>query len=170
MIPPETYRMEEPCLLMAIADGEKRFWLGLVLARDAYLGAKNRDGKRSISGKGMQNILWLIEGKSLPPSRWKNVDIERFRELRRIKGGNNRVVLFFRENIGKRTHRTIIQTLLYDQRDYMKRVRGNGGARDILKREGIALLSGKYDKARLKSLGFEAASPDEFVAVKVGSG
>jgi Restriction endonuclease NaeI len=166
MIPPETYRSEEPCLLMAIADGEKRFWLGLVFARGAYLGAKNRDGKRSFNSKGMHNILWLVEGKNLPPSRWREIDMERFRELRRIEGGNNRVVKFFRENLDKRIHRTIVQTLLHDQQDYMKRLRGNGGARDPLKREGIALLSGKYDRVHLRNLGFPSVSYDEFIAIK----
>jgi hypothetical protein len=166
MIPPETYKFEEPCLLITIADNEKRFWLGLIVARSAYLNAKNRDGKRSISKRGMESILWLVEGKSLPPSRWTHIDMERFRELRRLKGGNKRVSTFFRENLGKLIHRTIIQTLLYDQRDYMKRVRGNGGARDILKRERIRLLSGAYDMSALKKLGFETVSREEFVAVK----
>jgi Restriction endonuclease NaeI len=166
MIPQETYRSEEPCLLIVIADGEKRFWLGLVFARNSYLGAMNQDKKRSFTKKGMQNILWLVEGKNLPPSRWKEIDMERFRELRRIKGGKNRAVKFFMENLGKKIHRTIIQSLLHPQLDYMKRVRGNGGARDPLKSEGIAVLSGKYDKSLLKSLGFASVSNDEFVAVK----
>ena len=151
MIPPETYRNEEPCLLIAIADSEKKFWLGLIAARDKYLGAKqgNRDAKRSVTAAGMQNILWLVEGKRLPASRWKDINIERFRELRRVRGGSNRAAQFFRENLNKPVHRLIIQSLLHDQLDYMKRIRGNGGARDILKLEGISLLSGLYDKQRL---------------------
>lgn len=168
MIPPETYRNEEPCLLIAIADGEKRFWLGLVVARDIYLGAKdgNRDSKRSLTNKGKESILWLVDGKNLPPSRWNDVNMERFRELRRLRGGTKRASMFFEENLGKPIHRTIIQTLLYDQRDYMKRLRENGGARDHLKKAGISLLSGTYDMPKLRKLGFESISREEFVAVK----
>ena len=168
-IPPETYRVEEPCLLIAIADSEKRFWLGLIIARDAYLGAKegNRDGKRAITTKGMQNILWLVLGKSLPPSRWEHVDLDRFRKLRNLKGGTARAVQFFSENLGIPIHREIIQTLLYDQLDYMKRIRANGGARTLLRNQGVALLSSKYDRAELISLGLDIQSPDYFIALRI---
>ena len=168
-IPPETYRVEEPCLLIAIADSEKRFWLGLIIARDAYLGAKegNRDGKRAITTKGMQNILWLVSGKSLPPSRWEHVDLDRFRKLRNLKGGTARAVQFFSENLGIPIHREIIQTLLYDQLDYMKRIRANGGARTLLRNQGVALLSSKYDRAELISLGLDIQSPDYFIALRI---
>ena len=167
-IPPETYRNEEPCLLIAIADNEKRFWLGLIVARDAYLGAKegNRDGKRAITSKGISNILWLVPGKALPPSRWRDVDLVRFRELRNLKGGTKRAVLFFSENLNVPIHREIIQTLLFDQLDYMKRLRDNGGARTHLAKHGISLLSSKYDRAKLVALDFNISSADFFVASK----
>ncbi len=167
MIPPETYRGQEPCLLIAIADEDRKCWLGLMLARDEYLGAAegNRDGKRSVVKKGKENVLWLISGTELPVSRWANVDMQRFRELRTIKGGSRRAAMFFRENPGLVVHRTIVQSLLHDQRDYMKRIRGNGGARDILKTEGISLFSGAYDKKKIKDKGYGTLAGDEFIAV-----
>jgi hypothetical protein len=164
MIPPETYWGEEPCLLIATAKFDGRCWLGLMMARDAYLNAPNRDGKRSVSENGKRNIMWLVEGEPYPASSWDGIDMARFRELRKIMGGTKRAAAFFRENLNRRVHRSLIQTLLYDQRDYMKRVRGNGGARDLLNREAIVLLSGTYDGKQARKHGFDL-SQDEFVAL-----
>lgn len=165
MIPPETYRGEEACLLIATAKFDGKCWLGLVLARDAYLGSPNRDGKRPITEIGRRNILWLVEGQPYPPSHWAGIDMVRFRELRAIDGGSKRAAQFFRENIGRLVHRSVIEALLYDQSDYMKRLRGNGGARDLLEAESILILSGAYDGAAALEAGY-SLERDEFVSVK----
>lgn len=167
MIPPETYRNEEPCLLIAVADDDKKCWLGLMVARHDYLGSVegNRDKKRSVVKKGLDSILWILSGVSLPRSRWAGVDMGRFRELRKLKGGNARASAFFRENLRRPVHRSIIQALLFDQSDYMKRIRGNGGARDILRKEGVALLSWTYHREILKLLGLRDLTSEEFVAI-----
>lgn len=169
MIPPETYRNQEACLLIAIADSERRCWLGLIVARDKYLDSKdgNRDSKRQITAYGRSNILWLVEACALPESRWAGIDMARFRALRRIKGGKRRATSFFRENLDKVIHRSIVQALLFDQRDYMKRLRGNGGARDALRLEGIFLLSGAFDGIKIAKAGLKPIGRDEFVAVRI---
>ena len=110
--------------------------------------------------------MWLVDGALLPPGHWKAIDMARFRELRKIKGGKKRAAQFFRENLGKKIHRTVVESLLHDQRDFMKRVRGNGGARDDLVKEGIIVLSGIYDFKQAKRLRIILAR-DEFVAVRV---
>lgn len=168
MIPPETYRTEEPCLLVATAKFDGRCWLGIVVARDAYLTNKkgNRDSKRQISAAGMKNILWLVEDVAYPVSTWDGLDMPRFMEIRRIRGGKKRAAQFFRENINRKVHRSIIQALLFDQRDFMKRVRGNGGARDDLRKEKILILSGTYDAKEAKWRDIDLQK-DEFVAVRV---
>ena len=169
MIPPETFRSEEPCLLIATAKFDGKCWLGLVLARDAYLNSAdgNRDKKRSISEAGRQNIMWLVEDQAYPPSRWDAIDMQRFRQLREVEPGELRAANFFRENIGRVIHRSVIQALLHDQLDYMKRLRGNGGARDILEPEGILLLNGywKRDRVIATSKGIVLLA-DESVAVR----
>jgi Restriction endonuclease NaeI len=167
-IPPETYRSDEPCLLIAIADAEKKFWLGLIIAKSNYLTkAGNRDSKRSVSAEGLRNILWLVEGAALPPSKFHNINLKRFRELRFLKGGSKRAAQFFRENLNVPIHRVVIQTLLHDQLDYMKRLRGNGGARDILMNERILLLSNTYEKTELKQRGIALTSDDVWIAVRI---
>lgn len=165
MIPPETYGSEEPCLLIATAKFDGRCSLGLVIARKSYLSEPNRDGKRSISAEGKRNILWLVKDEPYPPSRWEGLDMQRFSELRKIVGGNKRARQFFRENVGRVVHRSIIEALLHDQLDYMKRLRSNGGIRDLLNKDGFLLLSGKYDSPEARRRGY-TLSEHEFVAVQ----
>lgn len=164
MIPPETYRAEEPVILLAADEDERRSWMGLMLARDQYLGAPNRDGKRGVLASAYSNILWLSPGVGWPKSRWAGLDMKRFRELRQIKVGKVRAAMFFAENQRRITHRSVLVTLLFDQQDPMKRLRANGGAPDVLLPKGIALLSGRYNAPVAKHFGFDLGT-DEFVAL-----
>lgn len=164
MIPPETFRNSEPCLLILTATEDRYCSMGLILAREDYLNAPNRDGKRSVKSDAFGDILWLVEREPLPESRWTEIDMVRFRELRKIRGGAKRAALFFRENQGLVIHRSIVQGLLFDQKDYMKRIRDNGGAKDILSPENIAILSGAYRRYPIKALGLPECGRDEFVA------
>lgn len=166
-IPPETYRNEEPCILIRSNEENLLCWLGVIFARDKYLTiSTNRDGKRSISAYGKNHILWILDSLPYPSGHWENINTQRFRELREIQGGAKRASCFLRENLGKKIHRSVIQALLYDQMDYMKRIRGNGGARDILNPEGIAILTGAYDSNIAMILGYGNLLPDEIIAIK----
>lgn len=165
MIPQETYSEEGVCLVIASDEATLQCCLGLLVARDAYLGAPNRDRKRSVKSAAFENILWLVETAAFPSGHWEGVNMEVFRELRKIKGGNKRAVAFFKQHLNVRVHRTVIQALLYNQLDYMKRVRANGGARDILKTEGIALVSGTYDRAIIEELKLPSLQRDEWLAI-----
>lgn len=165
-IPPETYRTADPCILIATAQETGLCRLGLILAHVEYLGKENRDRKRGAGKAAHPHILWLVEGVPFPRSRWEGIDMARFRDLRRVRGGTVRAAQFFRENLGVRVHRSIVQALLFDQHDYMKRLRGNGGARDVLGPEGIALLSGAYDARWVEALGLPSIDTDEWIAVR----
>lgn len=168
-IPQETYRDSEPCLLMAVNDSHFTCSLGLILAKLEYLhgGKGNRDTKRGVSKAGFQNIMWLVHNSPFPPSRFSGIDMDRFRELRAVQPANERVAQFWRENLGRIVHRDVMQTLLYDQYDYMKRLRRNGGAPDTLTHEGIAILIGTYLKARnlAAALGYPNLRGDEVLGV-----
>ena len=165
MIPKETYDDVGPCLLISVADDSGRCWLGLMLARVAYLGQPNRDLKRSVTVPGKKNIMWIIDGLAFPKSAWAGLDMDRFRELRTVKGGARRASLFFEENLERVINRRVVQSLLHDQKDYMKRLRVNGGARDLLARKEIELLSGLYDQDVLIKRGISGVGKDDFIAV-----
>jgi hypothetical protein len=170
-IPQETYRSSEPCLLMAVNDDAYTCSLGLIVARPEYLhqGAGNRDTKKGVSDYGFQHIRWLVAEAPFSPSRFAGIDMDRFRDLRKtIDGGSDRAAAFFRENLFRVVHRDVVHALLFDQYDYMKRIRANGGAPDILGHENIAILIGTYTKDRVLAdrLGLPAVKRDEVVSVK----
>lgn len=173
-IPVETYRSSEPCLLTMINDTTGRCSLGLILARPEYLhgGAGNRDTKKGVSSHGLRHILWIERDRPFPPSRFAGIDMARFRDLRRDLTGNERAAQFFRENIGRKIHRPVAEALLFDQYDYMKRLRANGGAPDILRRESIAILIGTYtaDRRLAARHGIDSLRSDEIVSVRTIAG
>lgn len=172
-IPVETYRASEPCLLMAIDDDNFTCSLGLIIAKPEYLhaGLGNRDSKKGVSSAGFKNILWLVHNQPFPVSRFIGFDMSRFRELRKIKGGNVRVATFIRENLRCIIHRDVMLALLFDQNDPMKRLRANGGASDTLKHDRIAILIGTFlvDRRIAEHFGFSDLQPDEIVAIQANS-
>lgn len=165
MIPPETIRHEGPCLLIASDEQSRLSWMGLILARDEYLGAANRDSKRRINSTAFENIFWLANATPWPSNRWAGLDMVRFRELRQLRGGAKRAAAFFRENLRRPIHRTIVLALLHDQLDAMKRLRKNAGAKNLLRPEGIALISGNYFNHVLESIGLPRIGNDEYIAI-----
>lgn len=170
-IPAETYRENGLCLLTRVDDANSRVWLGLFVARTENLNSGvNRDSKRSLSVTGRAAVRWLVDTEPLPPSRFAGLDMDRFRELRRLPGGNARAATFFRENLGRIVDRTVVEALLFDQLDPMKRVRANGGAHDILAREGVKILIGTFaaDRACAAAAGIADLGPRDLVAVHDG--
>lgn len=166
MIPPETFRDESPVLVIASDDATQRCWLGLLKTRQQYLAQPNRDQKRAVLSRALQHVMWLVEAEPLPKNHWVGLDMARFRELRKMSGGTKRACQFFKENLRVPIHRSVVEALLFDQKDYMKRLRENGGARDALKKEGIVLLSGSYDSKVISSLELTDTARDEFIAAK----
>jgi len=168
-IPQETYRNAEACLLMAIDEEKRTCFLGLIIAKleNLHGGQGNRDTKRGVSDKGFRQILWLLNDEPFPGSKFTGLNMDRFRELRKELAGSERAAQFFRENLGRVIHRDVAQALLFDQYDYMKRLRANGGAPDTLCHEGIAILIGTYRKDRTlaQQLGFPTLKSDEIVGV-----
>jgi len=152
MIPRETYSENGVCLLSRIDDVGSRCSMGLIVARQEYLGAPNRDGKRSPTRVGHTNILWMVESMGFSESDWSGLDMARFRELRSVDGGSRRAALFFEEHLDRWISRRVVESLLHDQRDFMKRLRGNGGARDLLLPRGIDLDVDSYGNCRARRI------------------
>ncbi|MEW2120555.1 NaeI family type II restriction endonuclease [Streptomyces sp. NPDC005474] len=68
-----------------------------------------------------------------------------------------------RRRIGRKAVRTVVR-----QRDYMKRLRGNGGSRSALRDEGIIIM-GDYDSYRhiARQLGLPIPGEREFISARV---
>ena len=109
-------------------------------------------------------FMWLVNGAPYPQSRWANINMDKFREIKKLKGGTKRAVVFFSENLGTPIHRTVVHSLLL-QHDYMKRLPANGGARDVVRIRGIALLSGIYDSRLIERLNLPTIENEEVIAI-----
>lgn len=78
-------------------------------------------------------------------------------------GASASLASFFEENQGIPISRDEVRAIA-DQLDYMKRLRRNGGARDILDQKGIALLWGKGDRGVIAELKLGTVTDAEFIS------
>lgn len=126
---------------------------------------ENRDKKRTISKRGLESILWLLRDHPYPKNFWQTLDADVRRQITSPSGGTERVASLFRLIQNKPISRSVVQGLT-QQKDYMKRIRRNGGARDQLAREGIAILWGQKDSEIIRELGLPKCGEAEFISFK----
>ncbi len=153
MIPSEA--IGHPCILVAADEIRSRCYLGIFVARPEYLTASaNRDAKKSISAAGFSHIRWIFADHPYPPNFWRTIPSPSVDRIVSGRTGNDRVVALFREVQGIPISRETVEGVAR-QRDFMRRIRSDNGrgTRDLLEKEGILLLSGKYDKELIRALG-----------------
>jgi len=162
MIPNEA--VGKPCILIEADEDKAVCWLGIIVAHmESLTKGANRDQKRSISKEGRQNIRWLLEKYPYPANFWRGFEPKKAWKIFQHEHANARLEHLFRESLGRPIPRAVIEGVA-QQKDYMKRLRKNGGARDILASEKIAILSGAYDKDLISRLGLPACGKDEFIS------
>jgi len=162
MIPTEA--VGHPCLLVKTNEKLARFSIGIIVARPEFLRpGVNKDGKRGISATGQQRIHWILKDESYPENFWQGFDDELRRKIMSQSSGAKRVDALFRYVQKKPISRSHVLAVA-QQKDAMKRLRRNGGARDSLASDGIELLSGTYDSARIETLGLPKCKKDEFIS------
>ncbi|MEV5983475.1 NaeI family type II restriction endonuclease [Streptomyces sp. NPDC052051] len=178
MIPPEA--LDEICLVVW-ADDHRGLWsAGLLRANRAKLTISgtatkkgNRDGKFRLTKQHHSLVSWLWHESSLEENLLLHIDKETQNAILSAGSGSMRspgqakVNELFRRVQGRRVSRTVICTLA-QQKDPMKRVRYNGGARDRLRSEGI-LVCGDYPnhQAVAEQLGLPVPQEGENVSVRV---
>ncbi|HAT1301760.1 TPA: restriction endonuclease [Corynebacterium striatum] len=132
--------------MLCHADDEQgTFRVGFALLDDSILTrGGNRDGKRSISAAGRSAIQWLFLDEAFPPNTLLQLSEEDRAKIFSSGSGAQRLNELFRIAQGIIVPRGIIATVA-QQKDYMKRIRYNGGSRSALQPEGIVIL-GDYLK------------------------
>lgn len=110
---------------------------------------------------------WTYELQELPKTFWDELGKEAYNAIFSETSGAKRVAELFRRNLLKPVPRYILQEVAM-QHDYMKRVRRNGGARDILAKEEIAILWGQKDSGIIEKLGLSDLNSEQFVSFKCG--
>lgn len=158
--------MGHPCILLKSQENTSLCSFGIIVIRDEILNpGKNRDGKRTISRAGLAQVHWLLKDEPYPENFWEKLDTETRLAIITPRGGTERLANLFRKVQSRPISRLLVQAVA-QQDDYMKRIRRNGGARDVLAPEGIALLWGQKDKLLIQKLGLPACGPDEFISFK----
>ncbi|GAA1441809.1 NaeI family type II restriction endonuclease [Nocardiopsis tropica] len=165
MIPPEA--VDRLCLGLWASDSESRWSAGLFRAEEHLLGKGNRDAKRTLTKEGRERVRWLFYDKPLPVNVLLHLPPGNVEAVFAADSGSARVRELFRRAQGLPVRRAVVATVA-QQEDYMKRVRGNGGARSALRAEGIVIL-GQYTThcAIAKALGLVEPGPGEFVSARL---
>jgi hypothetical protein len=152
------------CILISTDEIKSLCSFGLIVIRPEILNlGRNRDGKTTIKKADLVNVHWMLRNEPYPSNFWLDLDPEVRRKIVTPRGGTDRVAMLFRLCQGIPISRKII-VALGQQDDPMRRIRRNGGARDPLGPEGIAVLSGKTQKRKIAELGLPYCRPDQFVS------
>jgi hypothetical protein len=167
MIPPEAEG--HLCLVVWASDEKSKWSAGLVRVSSELLspGKGNRDEKRRLNKAGQAAIVWLFKDRQLPPNVFLQLRAEQVADIldQEISGqeGVNRLFKHAQQLIvGRAAVATAAQ-----QHDFMKRARGNGGARDKLRREGIVILGHEHQQIA-RDLGLKVVpQKGEFVSVRL---
>ena len=166
MIPPEA---DGKLMLLVQASDEDGTWsAGLLRARSENLSlAGNRDGKRTLNDRGRAAVRWLHARAPLQENALIRLPERDVAAIFASASGQQRVNELFRRAQRMRVSRTVVATVAM-QDDYMKRVRGGGGARDQLRAEGIVIF-GDYagDQVLASALGLPRPGPGEFVSARL---
>jgi hypothetical protein len=166
MIPPEA---GGKLLLLVQASDEDGTWsAGLLRAAEENLRpAGNRDGKRALNDRGRAAVRWLHARAPLQENALIKLPDRDVAAIFASASGQQRVNELFRRAQRMRVSRTVVATVAM-QDDYMKRVRGGGGARDQLRGEGIVIF-GDYagDQLLASALGLPRPGPGEFVSARL---
>ena len=158
--------MGHPCILLKAQESTSRCSFGLIVIRDDILNnGRNRDGKRTISQTGFAQVFWLLRDVPYPENFWEYIAPEIRTAILAPRGGTEKVATLFRQVQGRPISRLLVESL-GQQKDPLKRIRRNGGARDLLAPEGIAILWGQKDRNLIRQLGLPDCGPDEFISFR----
>ncbi|WP_245239288.1 NaeI family type II restriction endonuclease [Streptomyces sp. MZ04] len=178
MIPPEA--LDELCLVVW-ADDHQGVWSAGILRADrgklttsgTVTKKGNRDGKFRLTKENHSLVTWLWHKEPLEENLLLNIGKATQEAILNAGSGSRRspgqakLNELFRRVQGRRVSRTVVRTLA-QQKDYMKRVRYNGGSRDKLRDEGI-LICGDYPNHQVVAgqLGLPVPQEGESVSIRV---
>jgi hypothetical protein len=162
--------------LLVTADDERSSWrAGLIRVDEMLMNpGRNRDAKGVLSLVGRLRVRWLWpEHGHLAPNLFLELDsatrdrIFAARSSRGSRHGQARVNELFR-SVQRRVIRRAELATVAQQDDFMKRARGNGGARSHLRPEGILVLGHQEnDPLVARDLGLPVPTKGEFISARV---
>jgi hypothetical protein len=164
MIPRES--IGRPAVLMRADEQKARCDVGLVVCRPQYLrNSNNQDKKGQIAAANYIHIWWILKSHPYPPNFWEILSGDDRAAIMGAGGAKWRIAALFERIQGQPVSRSQVQAI-GQQLDYMKRLRKNGGARDVLSPKGIAILWGEKDRELITRLGLGPVTSEEFISFK----
>lgn len=166
MIPMEAH--DEICMVLWASDDESRWKMGVVRAEpDLLSGGRNRDAKTTLNPQGREAICWLFQHGRLAENTLLQLPRATADEIMAGRSGAERIRRLCRLVQGSIIRREVVATVA-QQVDYMKRLRGNGGARSDLQVEGIIIL-GQFERHQLiaEALGLPVPGSGDTVTARV---
>jgi len=161
-----TEAIDEICLLISEDDKRATFRMGLLQVKSTFLNTgQNKDAKKTLSDLGRRNIHWITEEHGYPENVFYRFTPTELTWLTDPAGGAERLYRFFSLREREPVSRYAIESLAA-QKDPMKRIRKNGGARDLAHPQGLYILTGRQNRALAKELGIDDLSTDEIVSVR----
>ncbi len=162
MIPKES--IGRPAILMKANERTALCDVGLIVCRPEYLrGSQNQDKKGQIAAARYVNIWWVLKQQRYPKNFWEVLPLAERKAIMEAGTGKWRLAALFERIQGQPISRSQVQAI-GQQHDYMKRLRKNGGARDILGPKQIAILWGTKDRGLIERFGLGPITSEEFVS------
>jgi hypothetical protein len=150
MIPREA--IDQFCVLLRVNEELSKCAVGLARARPTYLrSSTNQDKKTSFSAAGTANIWWLVSDFDYTPNFWLLINKDLRERIMNSGKGTKRLATLFENCLGMPISRVQVAAVAA-QDDFMKRLRKNGGARDLLAPKGIAILYSETDRLLMQKL------------------
>jgi Restriction endonuclease NaeI len=164
MIPTEA--VGELCLLLRGDEVGGTFSVGLVRCQEEMLNpGANKDGKRTLSKAGRNEIAWLVKDGALPASFLATLDAETRELILAQPAGQARVREFFSRVTKQPVPREVIPTLAV-QEDPMRRIRQDKGTGRL---GGMKVLGGRYTASREAAalLGYGPLTKRDYLSVPI---
>lgn len=157
-------------LLVCTANDEESEWgIGVVRATEDKLNnGKNQDSKRTFKAASVADVEWIFFGASLPENVLLHTDQASVDRILAPGSGQKRINLLLQAVTNRLIPRGTIATVA-QQDDYMKRLRGYGGARTALAPLGYLIIVGTYSAHRdiARDLGAVVPGPGDTVSLRV---
>ncbi len=159
-----------PCILIGANEQTALCQFGVIVIHEDILNlGRNRDQKTTIKKEDLRAAHWILKDFPYPPNFWQQLAPPIRKAITGSREGTERVAALFRLHQRQSISRSIIESLA-QQKDYMKRIRKNGGARDVLALERIALLSGKKHHDLISALRLPRCASDEYISIQPQNG
>lgn len=151
------------------ADDEKSIWsLGFITITEEVLSkGSNRDQKRTIAASSRSKIRWAWFEAPMPENILLHLPESTREKILSPKSGQQRINRLFELVQQILIPRGTVATVA-KQKDYMKRIRGNGGARSNLRKRGIIILGEyRFHQRIARALGLSIPTKGDSISVRL---